>query len=270
MKKILSLAVLFSALFVNSLYAADFRNIEVIDNGNITMEVTPDISLNEGNFESDMKVLKDYFVSSADLDIENTKKINLAISYDLEAEKSYTIIWIDWAEANMNFTTNSEIVWEYLNSEKGTWLQIEKINILDSKNIEIYYNQDITAESFIFMFLSELKIKEKVSDGDSLVAISLSEPLEELASYIVLANSITDKNGKILNLTDEMYEFSTGANLENIFWDKAKKTEVQNTWNLEEVALNSEKTPETWAATWILILLTLALTTWIIVTWRKA
>lgn len=273
-KKILVSAIILSAFATNT-FAADLENIEVLNNGNLSVNTSSDLTLPEGEVSGDLKVLKDYVVSLAYKDPENAKKVLVNLTFALEKNRTYSIIWVDWAETNMNFTVADKVEWEYKNEDKtSTWLKIEKINILDSNSIEIYYNEDLKAEEFVYRILSEIETKSKTWDGKNTMSVSLGSPLEDLTQYIILSNALVDSTWKEVKLKESFYEFATEDKLENVFWDLPKveeKTEdKKEEWNIEEVAMNSAKTPETWAATWILILATLFITASLVLTRKKA
>ena len=277
-KQILTAVAIFSVMF-GSTFAADLENIEVVNNGNLVTNTTSDLTLPSWEVSGDLKVLKDYTVSFAYKDTDDSKKVLINLMYSLEKNKSYTIIWVDWAETNMDFSIWDEIKGEYKNEKKpASWLAIEKINLLDGKTMEIYYNQELKAEEFVYKILSEIPTKSKTGDGKNTLSIALSAPLEELTPYIILANSLLDAAGKEVKLKETFYEFETKTNLEFVF-EKPVETETA-TWtgqeakedegNLEKVAMNSAKTPETWATTWILVIITLFLAGAVVLTQKKA
>ncbi len=271
--KILLSAVTLSAVLTSATWAADLENIKVLDNGNIEVTTTSDLTLPKGEIVSDMKVLKDLNVTLAYKDPENAKKVILNLEFPLEKGKSYSIIWVDWAEANMNFKAKDEINWEYKNSEKWGKLNIEKINVTDSKTIEIYYDTELKAEEFVYRVLWELETKTRIWDWKNGLNISLKNALEPSSSYMILSNSINDAKWEEVILKESLYDFKTEADLKNVFEEtkvenkKEEETEKKWTGNLEEVAMNSAKTPETGPVTWILVIATMMIA-WVIVIWR--
>ncbi|PZM83148.1 hypothetical protein DLH72_03910 [Candidatus Gracilibacteria bacterium] len=273
-KKILVSAIILSAFATNT-FAADLENIEVLNNGNLSVNTSSDLTLPEGEVSGDLKVLKDYVVSLAYKDPENAKKVLVNLTFALEKNRTYSIIGVDGAETNMNFTVADKVEGEYKNEDKtSTGLKIEKINILDSNSIEIYYNEDLKAEEFVYRILSEIETKSKTGDGKNTMSVSLGSPLEDLTQYIILSNALVDSTGKEVKLKESFYEFATEDKLENVFGDLPKVEEKiedkKEEGNIEEVAMNSAKTPETGAATWILILATLFITASLVLTRKKA
>ena len=82
--KILLSAVTLSAVLTSATWAADLENIKVLDNGNIEVTTTSDLTLPKGEIVSDMKVLKDLNVTLAYKDPENAKKVILNLEFPLE------------------------------------------------------------------------------------------------------------------------------------------------------------------------------------------
>lgn len=271
MKKILiSTAILTSIISTNIAFASDLQGINVLDNGNISVNTTSDLVLSNSEIEGDLKVLKDYVVSYAKKDTKDFSKISLNLTYPLEKNKIYSIIWVDWAEANMNFTISEKIEWEYENLQKTSAFHIKKINVLDSKTIEIFYSENVEAEEFVFRILSEIEVKEKKWNWQNTLNISLKTPLEDLTPYIILANSLVDINGKKVKLEESFYDFETKADLVNVFWELPKvEEEVKDDWNVVEVAEKMKKTPETWASAFFIILFAILFSTYVFSGIRK-
>lgn len=273
-KKLILTAVLMAGM-ISSTYAADLEKVTVLNNGNLSISTTTDFTLPNWEVKWDVKVLKDYMVSFAFKDPQNAKKVSLNLTYDLEKNKSYSLLGIDGAEANMNFDLKDEIQTEIVNPEVDSKkLSIEKIVITDSKTVEVYYNQEVKAEEFTYRLLSELPTKTQKSDGEFL-NIELQKPLEDLSSYLVLANSLFDAAGKEVKLKDIYYEFETPNKLDNVFeklpelnagWDE---NSVTSTGNIDEVAQKNPHNPKTWSEMWLALLLALVFA-WIIYTRKKA
>ena len=131
-KQILTAVAIFSVMF-GSTFAADLENIEVVNNGNLVTNTTSDLTLPSWEVSGDLKVLKDYTVSFAYKDTDDSKKVLINLMYSLEKNKSYTIIWVDWAETNMDFSIWDEIKGEYKN-EKLIYLMVKLWKFTTIKN----------------------------------------------------------------------------------------------------------------------------------------
>lgn len=271
MKKILISSVIISTMIWNA-FAADFSDITVLNNGNIEISTTPDLNLAKWEVSWDLKVLKDYEVSFAYKDVQDSKKVFLNLKQDLDKNKEYTILWIDWAEANMTFIASEKIIWEYLNSEEKEGLKIEKINIVDLKTIEVYYSEELNSEEFVYKLLTEIETKSKISSWENTFNISFKNPLETEKKYIILSNYINDENGKKVKMDDYIYDFKTDEELEDVFGNlpelNVASEKKEDKWNLEEMAEKAKKTPTTWAETWLIFAIAIIMT-WLFSISRK-
>ena len=98
------------------------------------------ISKLKTDYEVDVKVLRDIDVLSATKDSTNSKKVTLNLSSELYKNSAYSLIWVMWAEWNIDFEIGETFTWEkinpnFYNEEKI----IEKIVIINCKIYFIYY-----------------------------------------------------------------------------------------------------------------------------------
>ena len=221
-----------------------------------------------------MKVLRDIDVSYSSKDLENNRKVVLNLSADLYSNSVYSLIGIIGAEGNIDFeiggSLNGEIMnWNIIGSEQT----IEKVNVVDSRTLEVYFNYDLEEDMFEFKLLSELKVNSLSSLGNNILDISLQDTLGKSTSYIIMIISLEDIDGNELMLDESLYDLVTTNSLmekpkevvetEEVVEVKEIKEIVQveeevieEEGNIEEVALNSAETPDTGAETWVLMLLT--------------
>lgn len=259
MKKIIALITLFF-VFISSAYAARVESINAIDNKTIEVVTSPEVIFSDNKIYGDVKVLRDIRVGYSSKDFENHKKIILNLSSDLYANTSYNIFTVIWAEWSIDFTIWDFTPGEIKNDFFTQWAKdIEKINIIDSRTIEIYYSYDIEEDDFEFKILSELKIDNLSSSWDNILTINMENTLDSSTPYIVMLNSLEDISWNRINLWETLFDITTSSNLvekvESEEKEVIKEIEVDE-WNIEEVALNSAETPDTWAETWVLIMLT--------------
>ena len=268
MRKIKVLILLaISAMLTNNVLASTIDNIEAIDNNTIEITVSSDITFSDINVEGDIKLLKDVTVSFSSKDSENFKKIVLNLGTDLTANTSYSLITILWADWNIDFDIGDFLEWEIINSDlmlEETWL--EKINIIDSRTIELYFTDDLEDDTFEFKILSDILIDNLKSEGNNKLELSVSRNLEKSTAYIIMVLTLEDAMGNYIIFDEDLLDLVTPADLiedvteEEIVIAIAEEVpEVIDEWNIEEVALNSAKTPETGTATWILIMLAIIL-----------
>lgn len=278
--KILLIYVLTFSLF--SANAENLENINVIDTKTINASVTDGVLLSEWEVNWDIKILRDIEVNYSSLDLSNPRKVSLSLSADLYTNSDYSLISVVWAEWSIDFT-----IWESLNSELDNYYldvdnNIEKIVILDSRTIDVYYNYDLTENEFEYKLLGDLSVKSLSSDWDSNFNINLNTDLEQNRNYIVMVISLEDNSGSEIPLDESLFEFSTDNSLvenwavveedivkqeviedeyitEDIQTVLNEKEENESNGNIEEVSLNAASTPETGPETIFLIILTIIL-----------
>ena len=260
--KILLLLISF-AIFSWSVSAATIDKIEATSNNNVQVTASQDVVFSDINVKGDVKLLKDIPVSFSAPDSENFKKIVLNLSNDLTANSSYSLITILGADWNIDFSIWEFINWEMLNSNLVEWEEwIEKVSVIDSRTIEVYFSNDLIEDTFEFKILSEIDTSSLTSVWDNMLDIEISRNLEKSTAYILMILSLEDAVGDQLELDEDLYDFVTSADLEQevaeqevVIATEEGEEEEEVTWNIEEIALESAETPETWTTTWILILI---------------
>ena len=260
--KILLLLISF-AIFSWNVSAATIDKIEATSNNNIEVTASQDVVFSDINVKGEIKLLKDIPVSFSAPDSENFKKIVLNLSTDLTSNTSYSLITILGADWNIDFSIWEFLNWEMLNPNLLEWEDgIEKVSVIDSRTLEVYFTTDIIEDTFEFKILSEIETSSLTSVWDNMLDIEISRNLEKSTAYILMILSLEDAVGEQLVLDEDLYDFVTSANLEQevaeeevvIATEEEQEEEVIE-WNIEEIALESAETPETWTTTWILIII---------------
>lgn len=264
MKKIFN--ILFAVfLVVNTLSfvnAASVERISPVDNSSLEIFLSDDVDLWDWvNVDADIKVLKDLIVSSAYKDTSDFKKVIINLTYDLQKNNTYSLLGIVGTDANADFEISDKISWEI-----SIWTkEIDKINIVNEKTIEVYYVNEIEADEFVYKVLKNLNTKE-LSFRNGALSLIVESPLEVFSSYILLINSFSDSIWADIVFDEVYYEFQTPDYLEEVFksapvleddstFEALWTPKEESDWNIEKVAMNSAKTPATWTATWILFLI---------------
>jgi hypothetical protein len=267
MKKIKILLLLWlSFVLTDNTFASTIDNIKVIDNNTIEMTASNDVNFSDTYIEWDIKVLKDIPVSYSSKDVNNAKKILLNLWDDLIANNSYSLISILWVDWNIDFT-----IWDYLKGEIiNEWLEewdewIEKINIIDSRTIELYFTSDVENDTFEFKILSEVPTVKLISNWNNIIDLEIKENLEKNMDYILMILALEDKDWNKLVFDEDLYDFSTSNDLvidneeKEVVLASAKDEKIEDEWNINVVASSIKEIPETWATTWFLVLLTIIL-----------
>lgn len=256
-----------SFVFSWNAFASTIDNIEVTQNNLIKLTASEDVIFSDIDVVWDIKVLKDIPVSYSTKDQLNFKKVLLNLSSDLTANTSYSLISILGWEGNIDFRIADFLEWEIYNANLSEWeIGIEKINIIDSRTIEVYFSQDLLDDLFEFKILSEIPSNSLKSSGNNILDLEVSRNLEVSTNYILMILSLEDAIWNLLTFQEDLYDFVTPAVLleqieeeEVIVAEVKEEVIVEEEGNIEEVALNSAETPETGTATNILIAFALIL-----------
>jgi len=270
------LALWLSYILVTQAFASNVENIEVVDSKNINIVFDTGTILPEWDINSDIKVLKDIALSFASKDLEDEFKLILDLNGELKSNAKYSLLSILWPEWNIDFTIGDAIDGlEILNDTipEGQW--VTKIMIKDSKTIELFYNNPVAAEEFEFKLLSESTISSLTALNDNTISVLFEGDLTEYSNYILMLLSVSDRLWSTLTFDEDLLDFSTEVFVvaeapieEPIIEDTPVEEEnnepvIEETtdtnedeWNLEEISLNAAATPDTGAATWVLLMLT--------------
>lgn len=251
-----------TSMLTSNAFASTIDKIDVIDNNTIQITASNDVVFSDSFVEWDIKVLKDINVSFSVIDSNNSKKVVLNLSDDLLANNSYSLITVLWARGNIDFEIWDYLEWEITNSLLMLWEEgIEKINIIDSRTLELYYNYDLNDNMFEFKILSDIVTSWLFSNWNNVVDLGIRWNLEKESDYILMILNLEDINNNVLVFDEDLYDFSTNSDLiidtqETEVVLAAAKDEEPAEWNIAEVAQNVEEIPDTGAATWVLVLLT--------------
>ena len=287
--KIFVIIVLF--LFnCNLSYASSINNITVVNENNISFEVSNDVLLMEWKVETEIKVMKDINISFVSKDFENKNKLILNLSDQLQKNSSYSLITILWPDGNIDFKTESslsdkEIINNLETENSSQW--INKLVIKNSKIIELYFNNIIEEDELEFKLFNELNINDVKVSSNNKLDINLTNNLVKSSNYILMILSMNDNYWNFIKFDEDLYDISTKEEIKDLnkkepitepitepieeLIDKPvdeliddnienqvekEVTKIENE-SIEDFALNSAETPDTWPETTVLIFLTL-------------
>ncbi len=277
MKTMKNIKILFLLLITGLLtwntFAATIEKIEAIDNNSVQLTANSDIVFSAEKVEWEIKLLKDIIVSFSVKDTTNIKKVLLNLWTDLTVNSSYSLITILGADWNIDFKVNDSLVGEYVNANLVEWeTWIEKVNIIDSKTVEVYFTDDLTESTFEFKLLSDIELSSISSIGDNKLNLEILKNIEKSTNYIVMILSLVDVNGNAITFDEDLYDFSTSADLiqavvvEEAITTTSISEEIETAtwveeeeWNIIEVAKITSTTPATGTTTSILIMITILL-----------
>lgn len=259
MKKIKTIfTIITTALMLATVNASNLESIQVIDNLNVRMIASQDVVFSDVSVRWDISVIKDVNVWLSRVSSENSKRVTINLSSDLKSNFTYNLISAFGIEGDIDFTLGSNILWEVANLRYDSSAKnIEKINVLDSKTIDIYYNYEVKSDFLQYKLLTELRVNSITSSWDNILNISLVDPLEKASSYLLMISSLSDIQNKSIEFDEYLFDFNTWANLVEVLQvEEVVLSEVESDWNVVDVALNVAEIPDTGAATWVLMLLT--------------
>lgn len=283
---------LFSFLLMYSANGYDIKNIDVTDDKTINFSLNEKIELADKYNSSDLKVLEDLEVLSSSKSFEDKNKLIISLKKDIIQNYSYSILTLLWAEWNMDFKVWNDLNWVNIPNTANTW--IKSITIIDKNKIEINFDKPLVWDEFEFKILREIPIDKVVKSQNWWITVSLLETLVVETNYMIVVISLKDNLWILLNFDEWIYDFktpleliktstwtllSTQKDLSNMFkWkDSISLKEQDITWKLtetstwkiidekmektqlENIALKAANTPDTWAETSILIIITLVI-----------
>jgi len=256
MKKII-FTILSLLIFSNS-FASD-NNLTILDvdskNSNIIkIFVDNDIEAKDNKLDSDLKIFEDTEIENISRDLDNNKKINITLKEDLEKNTNYSLLPIVWVEWNLDFK-----IWDSIDWLKITWSDldwIEEIFIKDSKHLSVIFTKTIESNEIDIKILKEYTIKSILlnSENKKEIDVLLEKQLKENKKYLLMMFSVINSSNLEYNINNYIYDFKTSKVLSKEELQKDDK--IKQEQELNNVALNSAETPDTWPETWILFLLT--------------
>lgn len=263
------------------------KKVDVIDKNTLSVNFSWDLQKWISD-TSDVKIFKDIKISKSQKDLDNPKKINLSLDEELDFwGYNYSIFSISSNDVSIDF----ELTWTSSWTIKNTSTledTIDYINIVDAKNIEVYFKKDIEKEITDFKMLKEIWVESMFFDVNNL-NIKTKKDLMANSAYFFMFISLKDGELKEIPLINSMLDFVTPAfadvteevtwtwevlvwtwtSLTWVTWSWEILTWSWELWNIEQVAMEAKSTPDTWAKTNILIALAFLLSIWFFLFRRK-
>jgi len=277
--KILYISI-FSLLTVTVFWAniANIEKVSVLSQNSLNVAFTWKLDIVDGKVEGDMKVLKDISIQKTEKSPVADNVVSITLSEELTPNTSYSVLSVFWAEGNIDFAIGKKITWaEFINTDPEN-KNIDKLVVKDATEIDIYYKIALVWEDFEYKVLSWLWI-DTLSKKGSDITVSVKNPISPDSNYIIMLLSLKDNLGKEISFDDGIFDFETqeinkealqilsfsGAQLPQEWLNSAKEEKG----NLKEVAMKTTEIPDTWAETWVLIIWTLIINSFIFSARRK-
>lgn len=259
MKTVKLLVTIFALFFLSNVFAWD-NDISIIDidtnsTSVIKLFFDKDIDTNAPSITSDLKVFRDLDTSKVEWNLENNKLVNITLINELETNSSYSLLSVLWTEWTIDFSIEDVLNW--LEIKWSDTDLIEKIMVINSTNLEVYFKNIIEAEVVDIKLLKEHNVDSlKISlENKKELDVYLKNDLLSDSKFIIMMFNFETKENLEFSVLNSIYDFKTESlNNENI--EVPVDEIIVDDEKVDNVALNSAQTPDTWAETWIILLFT--------------
>lgn len=219
----------------------------------------------------DVKLFKDVEVSSLEASIDYDTKLLITLSGSLESNNSYSFLSVYGVDGNMDFSLWEEVTWTQV-SNFDAEENVSSIFVSSPNSLEVTFKTPIVASEFDIKILKNLIVSsiEINPENSSELNFMMQDSLEENSNYILMMFNLMTQEGNEIVFNNSIYDFQTTTFIEEVPVEEPVIVEeiipevVEGSWDtldgeIEEVALNAAETPDTGAETWVLIFLTLIL-----------
>ncbi len=229
-----------------------------------TLKVNFDTKLPESWIHTgEMKIFKDLSINKSTKDTIMNNKIIVSLNDEIKIWNTYNIFSVFWVDGSADFIVEDGLTIKML-SELTEPQWITKVTLIDNKTLELYFKNPLIWNEFEFKWLEDLNVKEIKSLSWSII-LETSSQIENKKDYILIFMSLADNLWNNYFLSESIHNFTIWNDIVNPVTEPSKLTwQVENlwntenwTWNIENIAVIAEETPDTGPETWILMLLTL-------------
>ncbi|MCP4523426.1 MAG: hypothetical protein GY828_04340 [Candidatus Gracilibacteria bacterium] len=245
-------------ILTNTAYAASVDTIEVQNSNEIDLTLSSDITV-DPTVNGEVKVLKDIIVAFSVRDASDHNKVILTLEQDMTMLTSYNLLSIFGADGNIDFKTEKslqdvELINSFVPDDQG----IVKVVTVDERTLEVYFQNPVDDTEFEFKLFSEIFIDSIDYLTANKVKLHLENKVVPHSQYMLMMLSLQDNTMSNISFDEELYNFSTGENIEEVKQDAPIIDDNGETViELDNIALNAAETPDTGAETWVLVALTL-------------
>lgn len=262
-----------------NLTSTSIEGVDTLDNTTVVVKLANQLS--GISPDSDAKILEDISVVSSLKSADDAKKIDITLENDLVPGTNYSIISIsEGLDSSIDFTF-ADVMTEIKNSITPTGTGINHIIVKDSKNIEVYLNNESTLTTYEFKVFKEISSTNMFLDTTN-VNVQLSNPILPNTDYILILN-LKDLENKDIEVENSLFDFvsgdfvqapvvemSTGSEMPVVEEVPVDNSMVTAGESIEDVAMTATQTPPTWAQTNVLLFLTFVLTLGVFLLKRKS
>lgn len=282
--------------------------IKVIDSNTISVSLSDNPNLKEGEIEGEVTILNDVNTRGAVVSEGSEVKVELMLDEPLLPNTSYSLLTISGADGSIDFTTPENVEGFMLdNPNIASGQDIASIEVLSDTALIVTYRESLSGSALDYKLLAESNIVKMEKPDYFLpeIIITIEPPLMSNKDYILMFIEMQDVEGEYLEFDTGIYDFSTEeivsqestsddvdqiASEEN---EEAEKidlednTETMDISSVDEVvdmqaageedslqdvsavAAQMTETPDTGAETWVLIVATLIINSFFYLSRRK-
>ena len=247
----------------------DISSIEVLDERNIKIAYNEPLEWTATEYE--YKVLLENTVQEVIKKDYMEPELTITLTSDLQSDQQYILMFIDIQDASGAYLDFDTWIYDFETQE----IENTKTSIQEEIKEETQETEETTTnevkrtidtnapqEGIVITPLNSAPSLQKSSDWVKIVEnVGTAEELEEtLDDEILKVQTIEDIKNRPSQITHEESTLETQENNE---------TEVVSV-NLQKVALSATETPATWAATWVLVIMSIVINTFYHFTRRKS
>ena len=252
MKVFKILLLIFVTFIYTNIFASNIINIEVENINKINLLFTEDVQLPELSVNWNIKLLKDIRIQSINRD-ENLNSLNIYLNEDLKNNTTYSlfsVLWLDW---NIDFSIeNSFDNIEIINTEIPTDQWIKKINIVDSRNIKLFFKESLESNEFEFKLLNEVNVSSLDYINTNAISIITTNEIEDNSNYLIMILSLKNNIWEDIKFDEDLYEFYSWIIVkeeiadEKIIIDEKVVEEETSTWEVLKIEEEVEMELNLW------------------------
>ena len=200
----------------NITYSAELSvdEIQVLDANTLSVMLSENPDLEEGDVEWEVRVLNDIKLRWAFPSESDTNTVELLLEDPMLPNTTYSLLTVLGADWSIDFTTPETLEW-YTASNVGNVesQDIDQIEILDDRTVIVRYRDAITSSNIEFKLLAESDVVsiQKPDFYTAEIIISIEPPFISNKDYILMFIEMQDASDTFLEFDTGIYDFKTST-----------------------------------------------------------
>lgn len=186
--------------------------INVIDANTISVMLSDNPNLNQGEVEWEITILNDLSIRWAITSDISGNSVEIMLEDPILPNTKYSLLTISGADGSIDFETPQAVDgFSAVNISGSSSQNIDSIEILDDRTLIVHYVMDVSASSYEYKLLAESRVTkiEKPDYFISELVISIEPPLVSNKDYILMFIDMPDAAGNYLEFDTWIYDFTT-------------------------------------------------------------